>query len=80
MLTIPYDEGWNIYLNGEKIDYFPIFDTFIGIKLNSGHHTIKMKYYPKYLNFGIIASIIDFTLIIIYFTLKVSKRKNIIDK
>lgn len=66
LLTIPYDKGWNIYVDGKKVNYFEIFDTFIGIKMKKGNHKIKMVYYPKYLELGIMMSIIDAIVLFIY--------------
>lgn len=59
-LSIPYEEGWNIYVDGKKVKYFKLYDAFIGVNLSKGHHEIKMKFYPKGLKEGIIISIISF--------------------
>ena len=56
-LTIPYEEGWNIYVDGKKTDYIKLYDAFIGIKLEEGNHEIKMKFYPKGLFCGLFISI-----------------------
>lgn len=44
MLTIPYEKGWNIYVDGKKVKYEEVYDTFVGIKLDKGYHEIKMKF------------------------------------
>lgn len=66
LLTIPYDKGWKIYVDGKEANYFELMDTFIGLKLNKGKHHVKMVYYPKYLTFGIIVSCIDLICLILY--------------
>ena len=64
--SIPYDEGWQIYVNGKKVKAQKMFDNFIGVKLTKGYHKIKMKYYPKGLKEGIIISLSTLILYIIY--------------
>lgn len=57
MLTLPYEKGWNIYVDGKKVDYEEVYNTFIGIRLDSGEHEIKMKFYSPGLILGFIFSI-----------------------
>lgn len=61
MTTIPYDTGWNIYIDGKKIDednIVKIGDALIGIKTTRGEHTLKMEYIPDGLKTGIVISIV----------------------
>lgn len=51
MFTVPYQDGWNMYIDGEKVDYTAAFGTFISIPVTAGEHEIEFKYIPK--NFGI---------------------------
>lgn len=44
MTSIPYDEGWTIYANGEKVETFPVLEGFLGAELEEGDYTIKMVY------------------------------------
>lgn len=44
MTSIPYDEGWTIYANGEKVETIPVLEGFLGAELKKGDYTIKMKY------------------------------------
>lgn len=45
--SIPYDEGWKIKVDGEKIEAEKIADAFIGIPLSEGEHRIEMSYCPE---------------------------------
>ncbi|MBQ9319076.1 MAG: YfhO family protein [Bacilli bacterium] len=65
-LSIPYDEGWQVTVDGKKTDIFEIVNGFIGIKLDSGKHTIKMKYISPHFYSGIIISIVSILLLIVY--------------
>ena len=73
-VSIPYDEGWKIYVDGKKVEYESLFDSFIGIKLNKGKHTISMKYIPKGFNIGIVISLFTVVLSLIYNITKKSKK------
>lgn len=59
--TIPYDKGWTVWLDGKKVKYDSVFDTFIGFEMGEGKHTIVFSYKIPGLNTGILISF--FTLI-----------------
>ena len=46
-LSIPYEEGWHVYIDGQKSEVISVFDAMCGVKLNSGSHEIVLKYSPK---------------------------------
>ncbi len=60
VLTLPYTEGWSLYVDGEKCDYQTVGNTFIGFKLSAGTHTIEMKYTTLHKNAGLAASFVGF--------------------
>ncbi len=74
LITIPYQKGWNIYVDGKKTNYYEVYDTFIGLDLKKGKHQIVMRYENKPLKLGILMSIL--TLVITIFMLFMyNKRK-----
>ena len=50
--TIPYDEGWTVWVDGAAADARPVFDTFLGIELEAGEHEIQLSYTPRGLKAG----------------------------
>lgn len=47
--SIPYDDGWKIYVDGKKVDrkdYLKIGQALLGIRIEAGEHTIVMDYEP----------------------------------
>ena len=54
--SINYDEGWEILVDGEKVQPVAIGDALIGIDAAPGTHTIEMTYKPKGLLIGGIIS------------------------
>ena len=45
-LSIPYDPGWTLYVDGEKTDYYTFQEAFICLDLDEGTHDIRMTYIP----------------------------------
>jgi uncharacterized membrane protein YfhO len=66
MITLPYEEGWTVYLDGKKVDYFEVIDSFIGIDITKGSHIIKMEYKIPGLELGLGISLVSITILIVY--------------
>ena len=62
MLTIPYDKGYTIYVNGEVREYELVDETFIGFEIKKGEYDIKIVYNSPWLNTGKIVSLIGFVI------------------
>ncbi len=58
LLTVPYDEGWTIYVDGEKTEYYPIGTALTGIHLEAGEHEIQMRFVPSGFKEGILLSLL----------------------
>jgi hypothetical protein len=63
-LSIPYDDGWTITVNGEMVEPGLFGDCFYSIALEPGDNVIEMHYHIQYLKEGIIASILGILLIL----------------
>ena len=57
-LSVPYEEGWTMYVDGQKAELYPVFDAVCGTDLTAGTHTITMKYSPKGFVPGLIIAIV----------------------
>lgn len=44
LITVPYDNNFKIRVDGKRVSYKKIFDTFIGVDLKSGMHEIELIY------------------------------------
>lgn len=71
VLSIPYEPGWRILVDGKKSDIDLFEDMMISVFLTEGEHEITLQYYPSGLNIGILISIISCLL----FSLTVILRK-----
>lgn len=58
MLTVPYDEGWEIKVDGKESEYFRIGEALMGLKVGAGEHTIEMKFTPPGFHMGALLSAI----------------------
>lgn len=46
-LSVPYEEGWKIRVDGETAELQPMFGAMCSVPLTVGTHTIDMTYSPK---------------------------------
>ena len=65
-LSVPYDTGWNIWLNGKKVEYKQILNCFIGIDVNAGDYDLTMKYTPPYFRSSLMVTLISVTILIVW--------------
>lgn len=57
LFTIPFDEGWQIEVDGEPIEPIKVLDSLLGIPLSPGTHELEMTYRTPYLTEGILISL-----------------------
>ncbi len=78
VLSVPYDPGWTLYVDGARTDMNLFEDTFIGTYLDEGAHTIELRYFPKGFIPGIIVSLvcIMLTAALYYISLLYRRRAN----
>ncbi len=66
--SIPYDESWEIKIDGKEVKPIRLLDSLIGIETTTGKHTISMKYknneyiYPAILSIITIIGLILFNI------------------
>lgn len=65
ILKIPYDKGFEIYIDDYKAELENVNDGFIGTKIKSGEHNIEIVYHTPFLLLGKIISLIGIILFII---------------
>ena len=66
MLSIPYEKGWNVYVDGKKTSYRKVAGDFIGIDLKKGTHKIELKYYSQNFHLGLVISLTSISLLGVY--------------
>lgn len=57
-LSVPFDEGFNIYVDGKKVEYFKTNTAFIGFPIAAGSHKIEIHFRSPFKWAGVLISII----------------------
>lgn len=78
-LSIPYDAGWSLYVDGKKTNTYAIEDALLGADLTSGEHTVVLKYMPVNLILGCIITLICIIILIAIYLCKKSIIKGTIN-
>ena len=79
-LSVPYDEGFTIKVDGKETKYQKLNGVFVGFKIDKGHHNIEITYEAPNFKEGAIITIMGFILfisVIIYQYLKPRKNKTL---
>ena len=63
-ITIPYDKGFKLYVDGKRVGKVLTDKTFLGLEITKGTHKIDIKYTPPLLKAGAITSLIGIFLLI----------------
>ncbi len=80
---IYYPHGWNVYLDGNKVDYIKANYLLRALYVPAGKHKIEMKFEPAVIETGKLFSLISFGLFILlsliggYFLFKNSRKSEI---
>lgn len=76
--SIPYDKGWNVYIDGEKADKESIVkvgDALLGVNITSGNHTVEFKYKVPALTVGVALTVFTIICIGAYYLI-INRNKN----
>ncbi len=64
-LSIPFDDGWHIFVDGQEKEKLIINGGMTGIYLDSGNHDIKIRYKLSHMVLGSVMSIIGALLVLL---------------
>ena len=71
-LSIPYERGWSVYVDGKKTSTVKVFDAMLGAELAPGEHEVELRYFPDGLDKGLV---ISGAAAVIFILLLISKKK-----
>ena len=74
--SIPYDKGWQVYINDKKTNTYKISDSLLGFDIPKGENNIELKYIPNNLDVGLSISITTLIFTITHIIIK--KKKTIL--
>jgi len=72
--SIPYDDNWEVEVDGVKVEAIKLYNSLIGIECDKGEHEIVLKYKNKF-NVAIFLSIITLIGLIINIIYRKQKEK-----
>ena len=67
LVTLPYESGYNIYVDGKKSEYGSYRNCLLLIPVSAGEHIIEIGYFPPGMKWGIVLSLISLTAFILIF-------------
>ncbi|MPN54845.1 hypothetical protein SDC9_202522 [bioreactor metagenome] len=56
VVTLPYDEGWKVEVNGETVRTYQVNGGYIGFPIDAGTNEINMYFVPAGFKAGFIVS------------------------
>lgn len=75
--SLPYSEGWKVYINGEEKELLQTNTMFMSVLLDKGEYNIELKYTTPYLIEGIIMSFCGFIILAIMILADKKGRKRV---
>ena len=73
MVSIPYENGWSAYVDGEEAEVHRADYGFMGLKLSAGNHDIRFQYQPPGLYAGLMISCLCTLLFVILGVIRKTK-------
>ena len=58
VLSVPYEPGWTLLVDGKEASIDLFEDTFISVYLPKGEHTITLSFFPKGFVLGVVITLI----------------------
>lgn len=66
MTSIPYEPGWTVKVDGEKVEPVVLLNSLIGVKLTPGTHTVEMSFLPKGFKLGVFLLILGIFCLVVF--------------
>ncbi len=76
LLTLPFDKGWSIFIDGKPIEYFAANGGFISFAVSPGESYIEMYFSPDGFKEGAIISLISIFSWILIIAYSLNKKRN----
>ncbi len=74
IFSIPYNDGWTVKVDGEKVDTIMVMDALLAIEAEPGEHSYELKYTPVGFNAALAISTAAVLTAIVWFILEKRKK------
>lgn len=54
IFTLPYEKGFRVYVDGQRLDTFQALDVFLAVNVDKGEHLVEVCYVPYGFETGIV--------------------------
>lgn len=78
LLTIPYDEGWKVNVDGNPVSIKQAMNCLLAFDIEPGKHVINMKYIPRGLVLGAILSAIGLSILLVIYIIERRRIKKLL--
>ena len=68
VFSIPYSNGWTLYVDGKKQETNKANRMFLGARISKGQHQIELKHFSPGMKAGCTASVLGFLVVLILFS------------
>lgn len=65
MTTIPYNKGWHVKVDGQRVTPRKAFGTFIAVPMTAGVHHVTLSFWPPLLTLGIIITLLTWVILVL---------------
>lgn len=65
LMSIPYDKGWHVKVDNEKVETKPISNGLLAFELPAGSHMIELWFVPEHFYTGLLVTIVSFIILIL---------------
>lgn len=69
MLSIPYDKGWKVLVDGVNVTATALDNGLMSFNLTAGTHSIKMSYTPEWFLIGLLISLLSLLVLMLIYLL-----------
>ncbi|HAG68702.1 MAG TPA: hypothetical protein DCL38_01865 [Lachnospiraceae bacterium] len=76
VLSIPFDTGWRVRLNGRSVKQEPVMDMLMGIRLPAGPNSIELRYIPHGTFAGLAVSLIGIVMLVLSAAVRKKRKVN----
>ncbi|MEG2575053.1 MAG: YfhO family protein [Christensenella sp.] len=77
MLSVPYENGWEIYVDGQKAQLLRVDYAFCGVELTKGEHMVQLRYVLPGLYAGAALSLIGLGILGLWIVLYYKQAKKV---
>lgn len=65
LFSMPYEKGWSVYVDGQKVKTAKVMGALLGAQVPAGEHEIKLVYTPEGFTVGVTATFVSLALCIL---------------